>query len=148
MICAEQKNPVMKNFLDTNGKENGLETTDVRRGMERRQSFTLDSCQRRAGGWVSYVKLGNCVIIGKNSRIFLQSLHPSKSSTVRELQRGLRCGLGAFRTIRPLLLSVHVMMRGGRRGRRLMMMMMIIGVVLANARTVCFAHGSHCGVGA
>jgi hypothetical protein len=85
------------------------------------------------------------VIIGKNSRIFLQSLNPSKASTVRELQRGLPCGLGAFRTIRPMLLSVQVMMRGRRRGRRLMMM---IGVFLANTPTVCFAHGSRCCVGA
>jgi len=87
------------------------------------------------------------VIIGKNSRIFLQRLRPSKASTVRELQRGLRCGLGAFRTIRPMLLSAHVMMMmGSGRGRRLMMM--TIGVFLANARTVCFAHGGHCCVGA
>jgi len=85
------------------------------------------------------------VIIGKNSRIFLQSLNPSKASTVRELQRGLPCGLGAFRTMRPMLLSMHVVMGGRKLGGRLMVM---TGVFLANTRTVCFAHGSHGGVGA
>ncbi len=85
------------------------------------------------------------MIIRKNSRIFLQRLNPRKAYTVRELQRRLPCGLGAFRTIRPMLSSMHVMMRGGRRSLRLMVM---IGVVLANARTVRFTHGSHCCVGA
>jgi hypothetical protein len=85
------------------------------------------------------------MIIGKNSRIFLQRLNPSEASTVRELQRGLPCGLGAFRTIRPMWLSMHVMMGGRRRGRRLMVM---IGILLANARAVRFTHGSHCCVGA
>jgi hypothetical protein len=28
------------------------------------------------------------------------------------------------------------------------MMMMMIGVFVANARTVCIAHGSHCRIGA
>jgi hypothetical protein len=84
------------------------------------------------------------MIIGKNSRIFLQRLNLSKASTVWE-QRGLPCDLGAFRTIRPMLLSVHVMMRRRRRGRRLMVM---IGIFLANVRTVCIAHGSHCCIGA
>jgi hypothetical protein len=71
------------------------------------------------------------VIIGNNSRTFLQSLQPSKASTVQELQRGLPSGLGAFRTICPTLLSMHVMMEGRRRGRRLMV---VIDVFLA--RTV------------
>jgi hypothetical protein len=83
--------------------------------------------------------------MGKNSRIFLQSLNSGKTSTVRELQRGHPCGLGAFRTIRPILLRMHVMMGGKKPGRRLMAM---IGVFLANAPTVCFAHRSHCRVGA
>jgi len=143
MICAEQKKRLFEEFLDTNGNENRLETTDVRRGMERRESFTLDRSNRRAGGRLSYVKLGNGVIIGKNSRSFLQCLHTGKPSTAGELQRGLSCGLGAFPTIGPMFVSVHMMMGGRRRGRGLMMMMMI-GVFLANARTVCIAHGSHC----
>ena len=113
--------------------------------MERRESFTLDRGKRRTGGRLSYVKLGNCVIIAKNSRIFLQRLSPSKASTVREWLRGLPCDLGALRTIRRMLLSMHVMMGGRRRTRRLMVM---IGAFLANARTVCFAHRSHCRVGA
>src|SRR2546425_10309868 len=68
MICAEQKKRLFEGSLDTNGNENRLETTDVRRGIERRESFTLDRGKRRAGGRLSYVKLGNCVIIGRNSR--------------------------------------------------------------------------------
>jgi len=40
---------------------------------------------------------------------------------------------------------MHVMMGGRKPGRRLMVM---IGVFLANARTVSFAHRSHCCVGA
>jgi hypothetical protein len=145
MICAEQKKRLFEEFLDTNGNENRLETTDVRRGMERRESFTLDRGNRRADGGLSYVKLGNCVIIGKNSGIYLQRLNPSKASTVWELLRALSCDLGALRTIRPMLLSMHVMMSGRRRGHPLMVM---IGVFLANARTVRFTRGSHCRVGA
>jgi hypothetical protein len=87
------------------------------------------------------------VIIGRNLRSFLQRLNRIKASTVRELQRRLTCGLEALRTIGPRLLSVHVMMRGRSPGRTLILMMMI-GVFLANARTVCFTHGSHCRVGA
>jgi hypothetical protein len=85
------------------------------------------------------------VIIGKNSRIFLRRLNSSKASAVWELPRGLPRGLGAFWAIRPMLLSMHVMMGGRRRGRRLMVM---IGIFLANARAVRFTHGSHCCVGA
>jgi hypothetical protein len=85
------------------------------------------------------------VIIGKDSRIFLQTLNLSKASTVRELQRGLPCAVGAFRTIHAMLLSMHVVMEGRKLGRRLMGM---IGVFLANAGTVCFAHGGHGCVGA
>jgi len=85
--------------------------------------------------------LENRAFVGKNSRIFLQSLNSGKTSTVREPQRGLPCDLGAFRTIRPRLLSMHVMMGGRKPGRRLMVM---IGVFLANARTVCFAHRHSC----
>ena len=85
------------------------------------------------------------MISEKKPRIFLQRLNPSKACTARELQRGLRCGLGAFRTIHPMFLSMLVMMTGRRLGRRLMMM---VGVFLANPRTVCFAYGSHCCVGA
>jgi hypothetical protein len=144
MICANKRNPCLKNSLDTNGNENRLETTDVRRGMEKRKSFTLDRCQPRAGVRLSYVKLGNCVIIGENSRIFLQGLNSGKISTVREQQQRLPCGLGAFRTIRPMLLSMHVMTVGRQRCQALMV---TIGVFLANPRTVCFAHGSHCCVG-
>jgi len=44
-----------------------------------------------------------------------------------------------------MLLSVHMMVRGRMRDRRLMVM---IGVVLANARTVRFTHRSHRCVGA
>jgi hypothetical protein len=47
--------------------------------------------------------------------------------------------------MRPMLLSMHVVMGGRRLGGRLMVM---TGVFLANTRTVCFAHGSHGGVGA
>jgi hypothetical protein len=91
------------------------------------------------------VKLGNCAVIGQDSRLFQHGLHPSKASTVRELQRGLPRGLGALRTIRSMLLSTHVLMRGRRAGQSSMVM---IGGFLANHRTVCFAHGSHCCVGA
>jgi hypothetical protein len=35
--------------------------------MERGESFTLDRGKRRAGGRLSYVKLGNFVISGKNT---------------------------------------------------------------------------------
>jgi hypothetical protein len=83
------------------------------------------------------------MIIGKNSRIFLQRLNLRKGSTIWE-QRGMPCDFEALRTLRPMLLSVHVMMRR-RRGRRLMMMM--IRVFVANARTVRIAHGSHCSIG-
>jgi hypothetical protein len=44
-----------------------------------------------------------------------------------------------------MLLIMHVVMVGRKLGRRLMAM---IGVFPANARTVCFAHGNHCCVGA
>jgi hypothetical protein len=85
------------------------------------------------------------VIIEKSLRTFLQSLNPSKASTAWELKRRHPCGLGAFQTIRPMLLRMHVV-RGGRRlGRRLMVM---IGSFLADASTVCFAHGSRGCVGA
>jgi hypothetical protein len=89
--------------------------------------------------------LGNRVIIGKNSQVFLQRLNLRKASTVRELPQRLPCDIGAFRTICSMLSSVRVMMGRRRRSRRLMVM---IGVFLANARTVCFAHGSHRCVGA
>jgi hypothetical protein len=80
------------------------------------------------------------VIIGKNSRSFAESLNLSKPSTVGELQRGLPSGLGAFRTIRLMLLSMYVVMGRRKLGSRLMV---VIGVFLANSRTVRFAHGSH-----
>ena len=89
--------------------------------------------------------MGNGAIIGKHTQIFLHSLDQSKASTAWELQRGLPCGLGALRTIRPMLLRMRVMMAGRRCGRRLMVM---IGGFLANACTVCFADGSHRCVGA
>jgi hypothetical protein len=85
------------------------------------------------------------VIIGKSLRTFLKSLNPSKASTVWELKRGHPCGLAAFQTIRAMLLRMHVVMEGRRLGRRLMVM---IGGFLADASTVCFAHGSRGCVGA
>jgi hypothetical protein len=49
------------------------------------------------------------------------------------------------RTICLMFLSMHVLMRRRKRDRRLIV---VIEVFLANASTVCFAHGNYCCVGA